>query len=94
MKEGADGFHGADQADLAADPFQRLMNGIRIGEDVMGGFPVGMLVGGAEARHPERRRIGECSPDIGGRGSLMRCGGERIDIVAGSSASRLSASIV
>jgi hypothetical protein len=31
---------------LAADPLERLVDGVCIGEDVMCGLPVGMLVGG------------------------------------------------
>jgi len=46
-----------------------LADGVRVSEDVVGGFPVGMLVGGAKARHPKRRRIGECPTGIGLRGS-------------------------
>ncbi len=44
------------------------MDGVGIGEDVMGRLPVGVLVGTAEARHPERRRIGEGAAKIGGSG--------------------------
>src|ERR1700746_15148 len=57
----------------AADALERLLDGIRVGEDVVGGFPVRMLVGGAETRHPERRRISERSPEVGGRGPVPRC---------------------
>ena len=42
------------------------MNGIGIGEDVKGGFPVGMLVRRAEPRHAQRRRIGQGAAKIGG----------------------------
>ena len=51
-----------------ADPLQRPVNGVSIGEDVVGRLPVGVLVGAAEARHPERRRIGERAAEVGGRG--------------------------
>ena len=44
------------------------MDGVGIGEDVMGRLPVGVLVGAAEARHPERRRVGEGAAEVGGRG--------------------------
>ena len=49
------------------DPLQRLVDGVGVGEDVMGRFPVGMLVRGAETRHAQRRRIGERAAEIGGR---------------------------
>ena len=41
------------------------MDGIGIGEDVVGRLPIGMLVGGPEACQPERRRIGEGTAEIG-----------------------------
>ena len=63
----------------AADALERLVDGVCVGEDVVGGFPVRMLVGGAETRHPERRRISECSTEVGGRGPVPRCRCERID---------------
>ena len=52
----------------------------------MGGLPVGVLVGTAEARHPERRRIGEGAAEVGGRGSRpdrrLQRGHDRNRIVA------------
>ena len=42
-------------------------------------LPVGMLVGGAEPRHPERRRIGERAAEIGGRGPGARRSLEGVD---------------
>jgi hypothetical protein len=50
-------------------PRQHPVDGVGIGEDVMGRLPVGVLVGSAEARHPERRRVGERATEIGGSGS-------------------------
>ena len=70
MEEAAHGFDGAGR--LAANPLERLVQGVRIGEDVVGGLPVGVLVGGAKARYPERCRISECSTEVGGRGSVPR----------------------
>jgi len=46
---------------------------------MVGGFPVRMLVGGAETRHPERRCISECSTEVGGGGPIARCHCEGID---------------
>ena len=51
---------------VCPDPLQRLVNGVGVGEDVKGRFPVGMLVRGAETRHAERRRIGQRAAEIGG----------------------------
>jgi hypothetical protein len=51
------------------DPLEYLVDRVGVGEDVMGCLPVGVLVGTAEARHPERRRVGEGAAEIGGRGS-------------------------
>src|ERR1700730_5420080 len=65
VQEGTYSFYGLGCRDI--DPFERLLDGIRVGEDVVGGFPVRMLVGGAETRHPERRRISERSPEVGRR---------------------------
>ena len=45
---------------------QRLVNGVGVGEDVEGRFPVGMLVGGAETRNAQRRRVGQRSAEIAG----------------------------
>ena len=61
----------------AADALERLVYGVRIGEDVVGGFPIGVLVCGAEARYPKRRRISECSTKIGGSCPIPRCSCER-----------------
>ena len=44
------------------------MDGVGVGEDVMGSLPVGVLVGTAEARHPERGCVGEATAEVGGSG--------------------------
>ena len=41
------------------DARQHLVDGVGVGEDVMRRLPVGVLVGIAEARHPERCRVRE-----------------------------------
>jgi hypothetical protein len=64
VEEAARGFYGLGY--LAADPLERLVDGVRVGEDVMGGFPIRVLTGGAEARNPEGGRISERSTEIGG----------------------------
>ena len=55
------------------------MDGVRIGEDVVGGLPIGVLVGSAKARDSERRRISKRSTEVGGRGPVPRRSCERID---------------
>jgi hypothetical protein len=47
-----------------ADPLERLVDGVRVGKDVVGGFPIRLLVGSAKARYPERCRISECSTKV------------------------------
>ena len=54
---------------LSPDPLQDLVYGIGIREDVQGRLPVSMLVGSAEPRHAERRRIGERTAEIGWEGA-------------------------
>jgi hypothetical protein len=56
--------YAADGPDVSVDigspdPRQHLVNGVGVGEDVMRRLPVGVLVGIAEARHPERGRVRE-----------------------------------
>jgi hypothetical protein len=77
VKKAAHGFYGVGRS--AADALERMVNGVRVSEDVMGRFPIGMLVGGAKARYPERRRIGECSTKVSRRGPIACCRGERIN---------------
>ena len=55
------------------------MDGICIGEDVVGGFPIGMLVGSAKARDPQRCRTGECLTEVGSSSAVPRRGAERSD---------------
>ena len=61
----------------AADPLERLVDGVRVGEDVVRGFPIGVLIGGAEARNPEGGRISKRSTEIGGGCPTPRCSCER-----------------
>src|SRR5207237_5255340 len=63
----------------AAKRLERLVDGVRIGEDVVGGLPIGVLVGSAKARDSERRRISKRSTEVGGRGPVPRRSCERID---------------
>ncbi len=80
MEEAACGFYrGARFGRPAADSLERLVDCVRIGEDVVGSFPVGMLVGSAETGDPERCRIGQCPAEIGGRRAGLRRGLERLD---------------
>jgi hypothetical protein len=45
--------------------FQRLVNGVGVGEEVEGRLPVGMLVRGAETSNAQRRRVGQRAAEIG-----------------------------
>jgi hypothetical protein len=49
VEEAAHGFNGVGRS--ATDALERLVDGICVGEDAVGGFPVRMLVGGAETRY-------------------------------------------
>jgi hypothetical protein len=41
------------------------VDGIGIGENVVGRLPIGVLIGAPEACQPERRRVGEGTAKIG-----------------------------
>src|SRR5262252_4910319 len=43
---------------------QHPMDGIGIGEDVVGRLPIGVLVGAPKTRQPDRRRIGERTAEV------------------------------
>jgi hypothetical protein len=64
-------------------PLAGLVDSVRVGEDVMGGFPIRVLVGSPKTRYPQRRRISERSAEIGGRCPVACCRGERIDYFGG-----------
>ena len=53
------------------------MDGVRVCEDVVRGFPIRVLIGGAEARNPEGCRISKRSTEIGGGCPIPRCSCER-----------------
>src|SRR5262245_49245309 len=53
------------------DPVQHLVNRVGEGEDVVSRLPIGVLVGGAETRHPERRPVSERSTKVRRRGACM-----------------------
>src|SRR5436305_15236688 len=72
VEEAANGFNSVGR--LAANPLEHLVYGVRIGEHVVGGLPIGVLVGGAKARDSECRRISKCSTEVGGRGPVPRRG--------------------
>ena len=66
--------HAANRGDMIVDvgrpdPRQHLVHRVGVGEDVVRRLPIGMFVGVAEARHPERRRVGEGSTEIGRSGA-------------------------
>ena len=49
---------------VAPDPLDQLVKRVRVGEDVAGGFPIGVLVGIAKGRHSERRAVGKRSSEV------------------------------
>lgn len=51
----------------ALDPLQRLVEGVGVGEDVVGRLPIRMLICGSKTCHAERRRIGKCFAKVGRR---------------------------
>ena len=61
-----DGAHGRDVAIglSSPDPLEHLVDRIGIGEDVVRRLPVGVLIGIAEARHPERRPVSQRSTKV------------------------------
>jgi hypothetical protein len=60
------------------DPLEHLVDRIGVGEDVVRRFPIGVLIGIAEARHAERRRVGERSAKVGRR---RACADRRLERV-------------
>ena len=75
VEEAARGFDGLGCP--ATDPLERLIDGVRVGEDVVRGFPIRVLIGGAEARNPEGCCISKRSTEIGGGCPTPRCSCER-----------------
>ena len=59
--------------DLASRSGEHLVDRVGVGEDVVRRLPIGVLVGIAETRHPERRRVSERSAKVGRR----RAGADR-----------------
>jgi hypothetical protein len=88
VQEGTYSFYGLGCRDI--DPFERLVDGVREGENVMGGLPIRVLVGGAKARYPNACRIGERSAEIGGSGPSRAATVRELMISVGSSPRRLS----
>ena len=60
------------------DPLEHLVDRVGVGEDVVRRLPVGVLVGIAEARHPERRRVSERSAKVSRSGA---CADRRLERV-------------
>jgi hypothetical protein len=61
------------------DTLEHLIERVGIGEDVVRRLPVGMLVGIAEARQPQRRGVGERPAKVGRSGACANRGLERIN---------------
>ena len=62
-----------------ADPLEHPVERVGVSEDMVRRLPVGVLVGGAETRHPERRRVGERSAKVGRSGAGTDRRLERLD---------------
>jgi len=58
---------------VAPDPLDQLLKRVRVGEDVVGGLPIGVLVGIAKARHSERRAVGKRSSEVRRSGACEDC---------------------
>ena len=58
---------------VAPDPLDQLVKRIRVGEDVVGGLPIGVLVGIAKARHSECRAVGKRSSEVRRSGTCEDC---------------------
>jgi hypothetical protein len=58
---------------VAPDPLDQLVKRVRVGEDVVGGLPIGVLVGIAKARHSERRAVGKRSSEVRRSGACEDC---------------------
>jgi hypothetical protein len=59
MEDGASGLAAGGPVGAPGDPLQQLVDGVGVGEDVVSGFPVAVLVGVAEPRDTERGRVGQ-----------------------------------
>ena len=55
------------------DPFDQLVKRVGIGEDVVRGLPIGMLIGVTKARHSERRAVGKRSSEVRRSGACEDC---------------------
>ena len=91
IQNGAHGLGMAIPVD-GPDPRQHPVNGVSIGEDVVGRLPVGVLVGTAEACHPKRRRIGEGAAEVGRSGPARTAALMASMMAAGSSPRSIGAS--
>ena len=58
---------------VAPDPLDQLVKRVRVGEDVVGGLPIGVLVGIAKARHSERRAVSKRSAEVRRSGACEDC---------------------
>jgi hypothetical protein len=64
---------------IGPDAPEHLIDRVGIGEDVVRRLPVGVLVGIAEARDPERCPVSERSAKVRGRGACADRRLERVD---------------
>src|SRR5271166_1847110 len=55
------------------DPLEHLIKGVGVGEDMVRGLPVGVLVGVAKARHSERRAVSKRLAEVRRSGAGEDC---------------------
>ncbi len=61
------------------DPREHLVKRVGVGEDVMGGLPVGVFVGVAKARHSYRRGVSDLLAKVRRSGPLANCRLDRVN---------------
>jgi antitoxin (DNA-binding transcriptional repressor) of toxin-antitoxin stability system len=66
---------------IAPDPLDQLVKRVRVGEDVVGGLPIGVLVGIAKARHSERRAVSKRSAEVRRSGACKDCRLKSVNVI-------------
>ncbi len=77
---------------VAPDPLDQPVKRVRVGEDVVGGLPIGVLVGIAKARHSERRAVSKRSAEVRRSSACEDCRLESLNDIRRIIAEQLSAS--
>jgi hypothetical protein len=58
---------------VSPDPLDQPVKRVRVGEDVVGGLPIGVVVGIAKARHSKRRAVGKRPSQVRRSGACEDC---------------------